>query len=487
VEDPSVFSYLFFNTDILAAANSAKISEWSYVLLILLLILSAFFSSSETAFSSVNIIRLKNASDERKRGAKKALFVADHFDKTLSAILIGNNIVNIATASLVTVLSINLFGGAKGPIVATLVTTVFILLFGEILPKSYAKENALKFCLNFGWLLLIFIRFFNPIIFVIIKIKNGLSRMFERSKDNMPSVTEDELEVIINTMEQEGVIEEEEREMIRSVLDLSETKVSDIMTPRVDMVGVYDDDDLDFTKDCFLKEKYSRMPVYKESKDNIVGILYERDFFAALITIKDQSTIKISNLMKKPIYVPKSMHVDDLIELLQRNKQHLAIVSDEYGGTSGLVTMEDCLEELVGEIYDEHDEEEFEIKKIDENNYEINASVTLEDVFEDLELGKVPETHYNSLGGWLYEKFEEIPNLGEQYVHTTLIKIENDVTTMEDDEYYELVLTFTVRDLHNRRMKKIHLEIKKSELVRNKHENNYNNNNNNNNNSNNNS
>ncbi len=442
------------------------------VILVILLILSAFFSSSETAFSSVNIIRLKNANDEGRKGAKKALYVADHFDKTLSAILIGNNIVNIASASLVTVICISLINETSGPIIATLITTIVILLVGEILPKSYAKENALSFCLRFGWLLLIFIRIFYPFIFVVMKIKKGLSSIFEKNKDHsMPSVTEDELEVIIDTMEEEGVIEEEEREMIRSVLDLGDTDVYDIMTPRVDMVGVYNDDDIEFIKDCFLKEKYSRMPVYKESKDNIVGILYERDFFEALVTIKDDSKIKITEFMRKPIYVPKSMHVDDLMELLQRNKQHLAIVSDEYGGTSGLVTMEDCLEELVGEIYDEHDEEEFEIKELDDLNYDVNASISIDDLFEELELGKAPETHYNSVGGWLYEKFEEIPIIGDQYVYTSLLKIDHDVTTIEDDEYYELILTFTVRELQNRRMKTIHLNIKRTELGNNKNRN----------------
>lgn len=469
MEDPSVFSFLLLiNQGQVGVSLTTFKSVFYYLLLFILLILSAFFSSSETAFSSVNLIRLKNANDEGKRGAKKALYVADHFDKTLSAILIGNNIVNIATASLVTLIAIDEFGDA-GPIVATLVTTVFILIFGEILPKSYAKENALKFCMHFGWLLLIFIRIFYPFVFIVMKIKTGLSSIFEKDKDNsLPSVTEDELEVIIDTMEEEGVIEEEEKEMIRSVLDLSETKVYDIMTPRVDMVGVYCDDDIDFIKDCFLKEKYSRMPVYMESKDNIVGILYERHFFEALVTIKDQSKIKVKELMRKPIYVPKSMHVDDLIELLQRNKQHLAIVSDEYGGTSGLVTMEDCLEELVGEIYDEHDEEEFEIKKLDDNNYEVNASISLEDLFEELDFGKAPETHYNSVGGWLYEKLEEIPIIGDQYIYTTLIKIDHDVTTIDADEFYELILTFTVKELHNRRMKKIHLGIKRLELANDK-------------------
>lgn len=436
-----------------------------YGLLVILLILSAFFSSSETAFSSVNILRLKNAVELGKRGAKKALYVADHFDKTLSAILIGNNIVNIGTATLATVISVGLLGPAYGPLVATLVTTMFILIFGEILPKSYAKENATKFCLKFGWLLLITIRIFYPIIYVIMKMKKLLSNAFDKDKEMMPSVTEDEFDVIIDTMEEEGVIEQEEREMIRSVLDLSETNVYDIMTPRVDITGVYDDDELDDIKDSFLKDKFSRVPVYNDTKDNIIGILYERDFFEALITRSDKKTIDIQKLMRKPIFVPKSMHVDDLMELLQRNKQHLAIVSDEYGGTAGLVTMEDCLEELVGEIYDEHDEVEFEIKAIDEFNYDVNASIELDDLFEKLELGKAPETHYNSVGGWLYEKLEEIPIVGDQYVYTSLVKIDLDVTTIEDDEYYEYILTFTVKELLNRRMKTVHLNIKKNELL----------------------
>lgn len=436
-----------------------------YFLLLVLLVLSAFFSSNETAFSSVNILRLKNAVEEKKRGAKKALYVADHFDKTLSAILIGNNIVNIGMASLATLISMELLPNSIAPFIATLVMTIIILIFGEVLPKSYAKENALNFCLNFGWLLLIMIRIFYPFIFIIMKFKNALASVFDRdNKENEPSVTEDELGVIIDTMEEEGVIEQDERQMIRSVLDLSETNVYDIMTPRVDISGVYLDDEIDYIKDSFLKDKYSRVPVYKETKDNIIGILYERDFFEAMITITDKKSITIEKLMRKPIFVPKSMHVDDLMELLQRNKQHLAIVADEYGGTAGLVTMEDCLEELVGEIYDEHDEEEFEIRKHDEFNYDVNASIELDDLFEILELGKAPETHYNSVGGWLYEKLEEIPIVGDQFVYTALVKIDQDVTTIDDDEYYEYVLTFTVKELQNRRMKTVHLNIKKNEL-----------------------
>lgn len=460
MEDPSVLCYLFLSV---LNAVSDEISFTIYLLFFVLLILSAFFSASETAFSSVNIIRLRNANEEGRKGARKALYIAENFDKTLSAVLIGNNIVNIGMASIATVVAIKLIGDAQGPLYATLISTIIILLFAEILPKSFAKENALIFCLKASWILLVILKIFYPIIFLVMKLKSLLSKIFAKDTgNNLPSVTEDELEVIIDTMKEEGVIEHEEREMIRSVLDLSETNVYDIMTPRVDMVGVYLDDDIEYIKDCFVKEKFSRMPVYKETKDNVVGILYQRDFYEALIAEKDYSKINIEKLMKKPLYVPKSMRVDNLMELLQRNKQHLAIVSDEYGGTSGLVTMEDCLEELVGEIYDEHDEEEFEIKKIDEFNYDINPSIPLEDLFEKLNLGKIPDTQYNSVGGWLYEMLEEIPTIGDKYIYTSLVKKDNN--SIDNDEFIELILTFTVKEIQNRRMEKIHLEIKQVDL-----------------------
>lgn len=460
MEDPSVLNNLV-NVEFLVAGISAI----NYFLFILLLLLSAFFSASETAFSSVNVVRLKSAYDEGKRGSKISLYIVENYDKALSAILIGNNIVNIANTALVTSISINILGEVRGPIVATIVTTVMILIFGEILPKSFAKENAFTFTLRFGWLLLFFIRILSPIIFVITGLKRLISRVIKKDKENLPSVTEDELGVIIDTMTEEGVIEQEEQQMIHSVLDLRDTNVYDIMTPRVDMVGVYLDDDIDYIKELFLKEKFSRMPVYKETKDNVVGILYERDFFEALITTEDKSTINIENLMRKPLFVPKTMRVDALMSLLQKSKQHLAIVSDEYGGTSGLVTMEDCLEELVGEIYDEHDEEEFEIRRIDDENYDINADIALDDLFEELKLGKAPETQYNSLGGWLYEQLEEIPEVGDQYTYTSLVKVDRDVTTIEDDEYIEYKLVFTVKELQERRMKTIHLNIKKQLLT----------------------
>jgi len=436
-----------------------------YMLIVVLILFSAFFSASETAFSSVNIIRLRSAKDEGRKGAKAALFIAENFENTLSTILVGNNVVNIALSSIATVLFISVINPTYGPVVATVVSTVVVLTFGEILPKTFAKENAFAITLKVSWLLYFFYRLLAPIVFIFMQINRLFKKLF-KNENNEPSVTEDELEVIFNTMQEEGVIQEEESEMMRNVLDLSDTTVYDIMTPRVDMVGVYVDDDIHDIKEIVFKEKYSRIPVYEESKDNVIGILYERDFFKALIETEDINQVNIRDIMMQPMFVTKSMRVDALIELLQRTKQHMVIVSDEYGGTSGVVTMEDCLEELVGEIYDEHDEEEFEIRKIDDNNYELNASIDLDDLFEDLELGSIPDTQYSNLGGWIYQELEEIPNVGDQFVYTNLLKIENDVTTMDDDQFMELRLVFTVKELQDRRMKTILLNIDRREVTK---------------------
>ncbi|ERJ11549.1 CBS domain protein [Haloplasma contractile SSD-17B] len=446
-------------------ANFEDIEIYKVVLLVFLIFLSAFFSSSETAFSSVNLIRLRNYVDEKRRGARKALYIAENFDHTLSAILIGNNLVNIAATTLSTMISVQLYGRSIGPVVATVVMTILILIFGEVLPKSYAKENATRFTLSTGWILLLLIWVFYPLVWILLKFKQLSSRLIKGADEGRPSVTEGELEYIMATMEEEGVLHEDEREMIRSVLDLNETTVYEIMTPRVDIVGVYIDENPEEIKRIFFTEKFSRIPVFEDTVDNVVGILYERDFFTTLIKGEQ---VDVKKIMRKGLFVPKSMRVDNLMELLQHNKQHMAVVSDEYGGTSGVVTMEDCLEELVGEIYDEHDIEEVEIKQLSDTKFEIGAEVDLEDLFEDLELGKTPESNYSSLGGWLYEKFEEIPQVGDHYEYISEIRIEES-KDLNEDLYNHYKLTFTVKELTDRRMKTIALEIENvtEELIEN--------------------
>lgn len=410
-----------------------------YVILVGMIILSAFFSASETAFSSVNLIRLRQYAEEGRSGAKKALNVAERFDEVLLAILIGNNVVNLASASIATVVATEVLHlGASSAAMATGVMTILIIIFGEILPKSYAKENSEQFSLMIGSIYYFLLIIMKPLIKIFMVLKELVAKLY-RKKDEEPSVTEDELNVIIDTMEEEGVLQQDEVEMLQSVLDLSETFVKDIMTPRVDVVAVSIHDSNEEIKNVFLEEKYSRIPVYDESRDNIVGILYERDLFSAIIEKGSVDKVSVSEIMRDPMYVSYTMRVSDLLTRLQFEKQHLAIVADEYGGTAGLVTMEDVLEEVVGEIYDEHDEEEQLIVKKNDTLYEVKADIELDELFDvmDVELD-IPEDAY-SLGSWMYSKIEDIPNVGDMY------------------QYHHLV--FTIIEVEDRRIKRMKIEL----------------------------
>ena len=416
-----------------------------YVILFIMILLSGFFSASETAFSSVNLIRLRQYAEEGKRGSKKALYVAERFDEVLLAILIGNNIVNLASASLATIVATEVLNlGASGVPIATAVMTVLIIIFGEILPKSYAKENAESLTLVIGSIYYYLTLLLRPIIKVFMVLKELVAKLY-RKKDAEPSVTEDELNVIIDTMEEEGVLEQEEVEMLQSVLDLSETVVKNIMTPRVDVVSVSIHDSVEVIKNVFLKEKYSRIPVYDESRDDIIGILYERDLFATIIKKGSSEEISIRDIMREPIFIPYTMRVSDLLTRLQVEKQHLAIVSDEYGGTAGLVTMEDVLEEVVGEIYDEHDDEEEQwLTQKSETLFEAKAEISLDELFEEMGVHlDIPEDS-RSLGSWLYSNMEDMPKIGmtHRYHH----------------------LQFTISSVEDRRIKSVTIEFVDEQL-----------------------
>ena len=404
-----------------------------------MIILSAFFSASETAFSSVNLIRLRQYVDDGRPGAKKALNVAERFDEVLLAILIGNNIVNLASASLATIVATEVLNlGASGAPIATAVMTVLIIIFGEILPKSYAKENSESLALSIGTIYYYMIKVMKPLIFIFMVLKDFVAKLYSKKEDE-PSVTEDKLNVIIDTMEEEGVLQQDEVEMLQSVLDLSETFVKDIMTPRVDVVAVDVHDSTENVKNVFFEEKYSRIPVYDESRDNIVGILYERDLFSAIIENGSTDDLLIADVMRDPMYVSYTMRVSDLLTRLQLEKQHLAIVADEYGGTAGLVTMEDVLEEVVGEIYDEHDEEEQLVVKKSDTLYEVKAEIELDELFDIMDIDlDIPEDAY-SLGSWMYSKIEDIPEIGDMY------------------QYHNLI--FTIIEVEDRRIIRVKIEV----------------------------
>jgi len=383
--------------------------------LVVLIVLASFFSASETAFSSVNQIRLRQYVEEGKKGAKAAYELSERFEDVLLVILVLNNIVNFAAAGIATIIAIETFGELFA-IFATLLITIIMIIFGEILPKSYARANSLNLMLSISGTYQMLIVVFKPVIIAM----RALTRFFNKfnKSDENPSVTEGELDVIINTMEEEGVLREDKVGMLQGVLDLSQTFVENIMIPRVDVKSININATTLEAKQKFLKHKFSRIPIFEESPDNIIGILYEREFFTALLD--DDSTVSIKKLMKEPVYVSSFMRVSSLLEKLREKKQHLAIVIDEHGAASGIVTMEDVIEEVVGEIYDEHDEEEQLFTKKSETAYEVNAEFALDELC-DLFGITIKEDDVVPVGSWLYGKLEDIPNVNDEYIYENLV------------------------------------------------------------------
>jgi len=401
------------------------------ILMIGLLLLSAFFSMTETAYSSVGRLRMKT---------------------------LGNNLANIALASVSVILFTGIFGQLNNAdtvitLMNTGVMTILILIFGEILPKSIAKSNAEKICLGESKLIYLLIKIMTPITYPFLLLNRKVTSRID--SDNRISVTESDLETIIGTMEEEGSIDGEEADMLQKVLDLSEITVEEIMTPRVDMVAIEVNDDVKTITDTFFKNKYSRLPVYDTNTDNIIGVLSERDFYTKLI--KDQN-INIRRMVREPLFIPTSTKVDALIELLQTKNMHLAIVVDEYGGVDGIVTMEDALEELVGEIYDEHDDITETITKKDDYTYIVNADYDLEDLFEDLNLGEPPVSDSTSIGGWLFEMFQDIPEVGEEVEYEVRYNQEYDeLSELINEE--KAILVFKILSVTKRRIKSVMMTI----------------------------
>lgn len=378
------------------------------ILIILLVAFSAMFSSCETAFSTVNKMRLKNNADQGSAKAAKALRLAESFDNSLTTILIGNNIVNIASTSISTVLFTDLFG-AKGVGIATVVMTVVVLIFGEILPKTFAKENSEKCAYFFARPLSALIVLFTPLSFIFTAIKNTVSKLYS-SSEKTPSVTEDELKCIINEIEEEGVLEESESDLVRSALDFDETIVSEILTPRVKVVGVEINSSIEEIKNVFLTEMYSRLPVYEKNIDNIVGIITQKDFFKMI----SENRSDIQNIIQDVVFISEFKLINDALHEMQRSKTHMSVIIDQYGGTKGIITMEDIIEELVGEIYDENDEITPLMTQISDDVYEASGELTVTEMLETLGYpGNYIATNANTVSGWIMELTGHIPDQGE--------------------------------------------------------------------------
>ena len=378
---------------------------WKIVLVIVMIVFSALFSSTETAYSSLNKLRLKNYEAQGNKKAGIALRLANKFDEVLTAVLIGNNIVNIATSSLSTLLFVSIFGdGGAG--ISTVIITVLVLIFGEVLPKSYAKRNAEKLALLFAKPLSFLVVVLKPFVLIL----NKMSSMMSSGSEEAPSVTEDELKYMIDEIEEQGVIEEQESELVKSALEFDEISVDEILIPRVKVVGVEIGSDIDEIKNIFNTEMYSRLPVYEKSLDDIVGIITNKAFFKMLTEGKRD----ITSIIQEVPHIADVKLISEAMRDMQRSKVHLAVVVDQYGGTKGIVTLEDIIEELVGEIYDEEDEIVTRIVKLAPDKFEIAGDMSINDMIEQLGLDDgLVQTEYNSVGGWVTEVMEHIPESNE--------------------------------------------------------------------------
>lgn len=381
------------------------------IVIVILVLLSGFFSGTETAFSCANKLRLKNMVALGKKHAKAVYtFAEEKYDKLVTAILIGNNIVNLTASAIGTVVFGKLLidSSLDSTTVSTVVMTVAVLIFGEITPKYLASIYPEKFCFFFYPLMQLFYWILTPISFIFGGYKKLLSKIFKLKSDD--TVTDAELISLVKEAEEDGTLKEDESELVRSALEFDDLKVEDILVPRVDVVAVKYDSPMDEIMCTFRENTYSRLPVYKDKIDNIVGLIHERDFYNAYLNGEKDIASAIQNI----VFTSEYMHISTLLKQLQKQKIHMAAVSDEYGGLVGIVTLEDILEELVGEIWDEHDEEEILYGKIAEDEYWVDGKCDLEEFF-DLYGLETEEDDFesNTVGGWVTEKYGGIPPVGE--------------------------------------------------------------------------
>lgn len=379
------------------------------IVLAILLVLSAFFSSAETALTMVSRTHMITLAAEGKKRAIWVLKLIDNPSKLLSTILIGNNIVNLTASSLTTILASRIGGYATG--IGTGLLTLFILIFGEITPKTMASIQAEKFSMFYAPVILALFYILTPVIWILNRITDGIFWILRVDKDAKKVMSEKELRFLVNESHEEGVIEKEERLMINNVFDFGDSMAKDVMTPRVDMVCVDVTDSFDIIMSVYAEHKYTRMPVYEESQDNIIGILNIKDLLFELSC--DHTGFTLKDLLWEPYFTTEFQKTSDLLAIIRDAGNNMAIVLDEYGSPSGVVTMEDLLEEIVGELRDEYDEdEEDDIKKIGDNKYEVDGGIRLDDLNDALDINLESED-YDSVGGHILELLDHVPKVGE--------------------------------------------------------------------------
>ncbi len=376
------------------------------VIIIVCIIFSAYFSATETAFSSFNRIRIKNLAEKGNKKASLALKLDEKYDTLISTILIGNNIVNILASSLATILFIELLKegrlAAFASAISTAVLTIVILTFGEISPKTVAKKAPESFALFSAPIINFFVIILTPLTFVFRQLQKLLGKIFKSDEDK--GMTEEELISIIEEAEEEGDFNKEESTLIKSAIEFNDLEVGDIFTPRVDITAIANDATREEIAALFSESGFSRLPVYNEDLDDIIGILYYKDFFTAHYDSP-------SEIIKPVTYVTKTKKINDLLKELQNRQMHLAVVIDEFGSTAGIVTLEDIIEEIVGEIWDEHDEKVEEIKKVGDREYIVSGKSNLSKLFDLLELDDEPDAQ--TVNGWVMTMLSKLPAVGD--------------------------------------------------------------------------
>ncbi|MBR5528173.1 MAG: HlyC/CorC family transporter [Clostridia bacterium] len=400
--------------------------------LIILIALSAYFSGSEMAFASASKTKLKTMAQEGKKGAKTALKLAERFDSLLSTLLVGNNIVNITASSIATVYFTRLFD-SKGPAIATVVMTVAILIFGEITPKTLAKDAPEKTAIRCAPAMSILNILFTPVNFIFAQWKKLITKVFSAEAEQ--GITEEELITIIDEAEEEGSLDEQESELIRSAIEFNDGGVEGILTPRVDIIAVSCDATVEEISEIFRTQRFSRIPVYRESLDDIIGILHEKDFNNMVYEKKSD----ISEILHSVVYVPEKMKTSKLLRTFQKSKVHMAIAVDEFGGTAGIVTLEDVLEGLVGEIWDEHDEVIEECRKVEDNVYIISCGAQFATVSETLGFTD-DENDSTTIGGWVQKELGKIAEAGDSFTYENLFV---EVTKTENRRALEIKVTIS--------------------------------------------
>ena len=379
------------------------------IALVFLVACSAFFSASETAFSSLNQIRLKSRAEDGDASAARVLAMAEKYDKLLSTILIGNNIVNIAAASIGTILFTRALGAERGATMSTIVLTIVVLIFGEVTPKSLAKEMPETVSTAVSPMLNLLMVLFTPLTWLFSQWKRLLGHFVHSTEED--TITEGELMTMVSEAENDGELTDRESELIRSAIEFDDVEVEEILTPRVDVVAVEDNTSLDEVAQTFAESGYSRLPVYHDTIDNIIGVVHEKDFYLA--RLKKETSLE--ELVKPTLYTTGSTQISQLLRTLREQHHHLAVVVDEYGGTEGIITLEDILEELVGEIWDEHDEATEDFHKQSDGSWIVLGSASVDDLFETLGLPEDEDIDSNTVNGLVQEKTCHLPKVGDRF------------------------------------------------------------------------